>query len=106
MKGSRQVQHNRLRKATRRTRSQVLFRQFWGVTKRSDLVQSLDVSNFPEQYAEIAPDRSTRYALRSAKVTAEYREWPGVDLFAELGPTLGVLDNRKDALIGHRPRGA
>jgi hypothetical protein len=33
-------------------------------------------------------------------VTAEYREWPGVDLFPELGPTLGVLENRKDALIG------
>lgn len=39
---------------TVRQKAQVLFRNFWGVNKRKDLLESLTVERFNDQYHEVS----------------------------------------------------
>jgi len=77
----------------------VRFRHFWGVTKNFDLVESLNGAEFETHYQPAQPDRSNRFSFRPQGVTIGYLSWPGVDGFAELPSSLGILENRRDALI-------
>jgi len=77
----------------------VRFRHFWGVTKNSDLVESLNDPDLEMRYQPAQPERANRYSFRPSQVTPAYLSWPGIDLLPELQPTLGILENRRDALI-------
>lgn len=79
--------------------AEIMFRHFWGVTKRADLVQSLDVKDFDAQYGRVQPERSNRFSFRPQAVTAEYMTWPKLDALSALGPSLGILENRQEVLI-------
>ena len=87
-----------VRRGAGRIKPTIWFRHFWGAAKRADLVESLNAKDFDAQYDLANPAPTNRYSFRPHEVTAGYLTWPGVDEFAELGPTLGILENRKDAL--------
>jgi hypothetical protein len=80
------------------TKSTVRYRDFWGVTKRADLVDSLKDKNFSSRYETVHPTQNNRFSFRPSKVTTQYLSWPGIDALAEF-VSLGILENRKDALI-------
>jgi len=85
------------------TRSQIspktLFRNFWGISKRNDLLNSLHVENFGRDYRPSAPTKSNRYSFRPEVVTREYMSWPSIEDLCVFAPTLGILENREEALI-------
>lgn len=86
------------RKEKRAAKPAVRYRDFWGVTKRADLVDSLKATEFFSQYELVCPTQNNRFSFRPSKVTTQYISWPGIDALAEF-VSLGILENRKDALI-------
>jgi hypothetical protein len=87
-----------VRKGSRSSQPSVRFRHFWGVTKRADLLASLNVKDFDSHYEAVYPDKSNRFSFRPSNVASYYLTWPNIDLLAEF-VSLGILENRKDALI-------
>ncbi|MBW4493777.1 MAG: N-6 DNA methylase [Oscillatoria princeps RMCB-10] len=88
-----------VRQENRSQQPTVRFRHFWGVTKRSDLLESLTAKNFDAQYQPVNPDKSNRYSFRPSDVASAYLEWPKlVELCAE-PPMNGLFEKRGGALI-------
>jgi hypothetical protein len=87
------------RKAARAQAPVVRYREFWGVTKRADLIGSLGEAPFGKAYAEVQPAQENRFSFRPAKVVGHYMSWPKlVDLCAER-PSNGLMEKRGGALI-------
>ena len=84
---------------TRRGDAQVRFRQYWGTTKRADLLASLDTKDFDAQYESATPNKPNWHSFRPGKVSPEFAAWPNLDDLRGLPPSLGILDNRQEALI-------
>ncbi|MBM4272893.1 MAG: DNA methyltransferase [Deltaproteobacteria bacterium] len=88
-----------VRKASRDEKPAVRFRQFWGITKRADLVESLKAPDFEGQYEAVYPDGTNWLSFRAMEVAAHYLGWPKiVDLCSEL-PISGLQEMRHSALI-------
>jgi hypothetical protein len=87
------------RNARRLAITEVKFRHFWGKTKRADLLRSLAVPHFDSEYQQSVADEANRFSFRPQTVTAEYKGWPSLDSLAQFGPSLGILENREEALI-------
>jgi hypothetical protein len=76
----------------------VLFRHFWGVTKRADLLASLRVTRFDSQYEAAAAEQGNRFSFVPQTAGAEYGRWPKLsDLWAEASN--GLMEKRRGALI-------
>lgn len=67
--------------------------------RRGQLVMSLQSADSYKHYLKAAPDISNRFSFRPSLVTPEYKSWPTVDLLAIFKPSLGILENRKEALV-------
>ncbi|MBI3665336.1 MAG: N-6 DNA methylase [Acidobacteria bacterium] len=80
-------------------RGRVRFRQFWGVTKRADLLESLQAKNFDGQYERAKPDKENRFSFRPSVVAAEYQKWPRVVDLCAIPPSNGLMEKRGGALI-------
>jgi hypothetical protein len=87
------------RAETRAQQAQVLFREFWGVSKRADLVESLKASDFDGQYEPASPEKANRYSFRPSKVSAEYSKWPKIIDLCAMPPGNGLMEKRGGALI-------
>jgi hypothetical protein len=88
-----------VRKAERDAQPTVRAREFWGVRKREDLLDSLDTENSVAQYAPSYPDSTNRYTFRKSNVGAHYLAWAKLtDLCAEQ-PSNGLMEKRGSALI-------
>jgi hypothetical protein len=84
---------------TRERDTRVRFRHFWGTTKRADLIASLDTKDFDAQYESATPNKANWHSFRPGKVSPEFAAWPNLNDLRGLPPTLGILDNRQEALI-------
>ena len=88
-----------VRQEQRRDAPTILFRHFWGVTKRADLLESLKAQAFEVQYQPVSPDLTNRFTFRPSEVAGRYQEWPKlVDLCKEI-PISGLQEMRHNALI-------
>ena len=88
-----------VRKHRRNKQPAIHFRHFWGVTKRSDLLESLKFKSFEGQFDVCKPDKSNRYTFRPSAVVGSYLKWPKlIDLCLEL-PLQGMDEDRGNALI-------
>ncbi|HEY0077851.1 MAG TPA: type ISP restriction/modification enzyme [Pyrinomonadaceae bacterium] len=89
-----------VRKQRRDEQPTVRFRQFWGITKRPDLLASLDADNHnAPQYEIAAPDKSNRFSFRISSVSAQYKEWPKLVELCGQEPISGLQEMRKGALM-------
>lgn len=86
-----------VRKEERGKSPMVRFRQFWGATKRSDLLESLNVEDFNSKYAIVSPNESHRFSFRPSAVNEGYDSWPDISSLSEIKPLLGLNDNRGQA---------
>jgi hypothetical protein len=77
----------------------VKFRDFWGGSKRSELLESLKVKNFDAQYGNSIPGKYNRYSFRPSDVASEYRKWPRASELCALAPQNGLMEKRGGALI-------
>ena len=87
-----------MRAEMRAEHANVVFREFWGTSKRADLIDSLKFLDFDERYQTANPDKSNRYSFRPSKVTAEYSSWPKVPELAQRNFN-GPVERRGLALI-------
>ncbi len=79
-------------------KSTVRFRHFWGVTKRADLLRSLDDDQLDRQYELASPERDNHFSFRPSRVSEAYRTWPTVADLSGIQPMLGLNENRAGAL--------
>jgi hypothetical protein len=77
----------------------VRFRHFWGVTKNSDLLESLNDPDFEARYQPAQPDKANRYSFRPEAVQRDYRLWPKLPQLCSFSPTNGLMEKRAEALI-------
>jgi hypothetical protein len=89
-----------VRKVSRSAQPVVRFRQFWGVTKRTDLLASLNAQDFNVQYDSAYPDESNRFSFRPSDVASHYLAWPRLVDIAARQPFAGMSEDRRKALIG------
>ncbi len=88
-----------VRKPTRQKKPSVRFRHFWGVTKRTDLLESLKAKNIDAAYTLAEPRPENRFSFRPEDVAAHYTEWPKMVDLCEAAPSNGLMEKRGGALI-------
>jgi hypothetical protein len=77
----------------------VRFREFWGKTKREQLLKTLHTKEFNAQYDYPTPNPQNKYSFRPGKVTADYYKWPKLTQLAAIEPFNGPVERRGFALI-------
>ena len=77
----------------------VRYREFWGRNKRADLLGGVDAAHVGSNWQLLEPAPYCRHSLRPSTVADDYRSWPFLDDLAAFKPSLGILENRKQALI-------
>ena len=88
-----------VRRAERAARAQVRYRDFWGVTKREDLLNSLSAKDLDAEYKISDPQPFNKYSFRPGKVGPEYLAWPKLPDFAADQPINGLMEKRGGGLI-------
>src|SRR5262249_4294820 len=88
-----------VRRGERAKAPKVLYRDFWGVTKRADLLASLKAGTFGSDYQAAQPQQANRYSFRPLKVGLEYLEWPMLVDLSATAPSNGLMEKRGGALI-------
>ena len=77
---------------------QVLYRDWWGVTKRDDLLKSLEETDRDTHYVGINPTIGNRLSFRPSDVGSAYASWPTLPELSEIRSD-GVFEKRAGALI-------
>jgi hypothetical protein len=67
--------------------------------RRAKLLESLTDPHRDAHYLPAQPTPSNRFSFRPQVVTPSYKSWPALDDFPEVSPSLGILENRQEALI-------
>jgi hypothetical protein len=88
-----------VRKPQRDPKPTVRFRQFWGVTKRADLLASASTANLDSQYQITHPDVRNRLSFQYSGSGIEYLSWPSVADLSQEPPFRAFIEARRGALI-------
>ena len=88
-----------VRKAARGEKPSIRYRDFWGGTKRADLLESLKAPKFGVNYKSPNPTKDNRFSFRPDMVSDEYRRWPRVVELREEAPISGLQEMRHGALM-------
>ncbi len=88
-----------VRKVPHRAVANVRYREFWGATKRADLLDSLDEADLNASYQKANPAASNRYSFRPSRVSKQYYGWPRVTELCAVPPSNGLMEKRGGALI-------
>lgn len=75
------------------------YREFWGTGKRAELEADGTGNDLNIKYETVTPMKANRYSFRPSAVSDDYYAWPKVGELAEFKPSLGILENRRNALI-------
>jgi hypothetical protein len=75
------------------------FREFWGTSKRQDLIDSLSAKDFDRRYKPANPEKSNRYSFRPSKSSKQYSSWPKLIELCAMPPLNGLMEKRGGALI-------
>lgn len=88
-----------VRKLKRDSAPVVNYREFWGTKKREELVESLSVSLFDDEYKIANPEHFNRFSFRPSVVAGDYRTWPTLKDIAAVPPENGLMEKRGGGLI-------
>ena len=88
-----------VRKQKRGERKTVRYRDFWGVSKRTDVLKSLTAKIFAGNYKQVVPHKENRFSYRPLKVASEYMAWPSMEDLSGASPFNGPIERRGLALI-------
>ncbi|MDP3940065.1 MAG: N-6 DNA methylase, partial [Deltaproteobacteria bacterium] len=88
-----------VRGAADRKKYSVRFRNFWGASKRRDLLESLQTANFEACYEHASPRESNRFSFRPQNVSDQYMGWPRLVELSLESPSNGLMEKRGGALI-------
>ncbi|MCX7824491.1 MAG: N-6 DNA methylase [Verrucomicrobiae bacterium] len=93
-----------VRKLKRAKAPKVLYRDFWGVTKRADLLESLDDRRFDQQYRCVEPADEDRFTFQPSRVSKRYLKWPKLTELCAEPPSNGLMEKRGGALMDTDPK--
>lgn len=79
--------------------AEVRHRQFWGTSKRDDLVESLSTSMLDDGYDVAVPTSENRYNFRPLGPGSSYDDWPDLIGLAEAEPFSGLAEMRRGSLV-------
>jgi predicted helicase len=79
--------------------SSVHYREFWGVRKREDLVESLQDTALESRYANAAPTPKNRFSFEPSEVGTDYLSWPMVTDLSHTPLFQGLDEDRANSLI-------
>jgi hypothetical protein len=88
-----------VRQPNRAKDTQVYFRQFWGVNKRAELLESLKAKNFTKQYERVEPTEENRLSFCPMEAAGDYQRWPRLTELCAEAPSNGLMEKRGGALI-------
>jgi hypothetical protein len=88
-----------VRQPKRGKKPRVFFRQFWGVNKRAEILESLKAKNFARHYEKVAPEQNNRFTFRPQTVAVAYLSWPKLHELCENQPLQGMDEDRANSLI-------
>ena len=88
-----------VRKITRQKTPTVRFRQFWGESKRTELLQSVNAKTINAAYTVVHPQPTNRLSFRPEEVSEAYDRWPSLASLCATEPTSGLQEMRREALI-------
>jgi hypothetical protein len=91
-----------VRKGRRERKAVVRFRDFWGATKRQDLLASLAGRNINTAYTRAEPSKENRYSFRPENVSPEYTGWAKIPELSAVPPFNGPVERRGNSLIAIR----
>jgi hypothetical protein len=77
----------------------VRHREFWGVNKRRELLDSLDAEDINAEYDFVNSEISNRYSFRPSDVAGGYQKWPKVSELGEQELLQGMDEDRANALV-------
>ncbi len=77
----------------------VKFRNWWGATKREDLLASLHKTNPKSAFTVSQPSDKNRFSLRPGESGTDYATWPTIAELASKGDFNGPYDARDEALF-------
>ncbi|HMS39658.1 MAG TPA: N-6 DNA methylase [Pyrinomonadaceae bacterium] len=86
-----------LRKENHGETCEVNFREFWGVNKREELLESLE--NDLHAHTHAKPEKFNRFSLRPSNVSDAYQSWTRLNDLCEIPPFNGSVERRGFALI-------
>lgn len=79
----------------------VRFRQFWGSSKRAELLESLSKKRFSTQYETAQPEKSNRFSFTALEVGSNYMRWPRIVELCAIPPSNGLMEKRAGALMDY-----
>jgi hypothetical protein len=88
-----------VRKPVRSKTPTVRFRQFWGASKRADLLNSLGARKFNAAYLQTAHSPDNRFSFGAENVSEQYRLWPKLPELSAVVPFNGPVERRGSSLI-------
>ena len=88
-----------VRKPERQKKPTVRFRQFWGVDKRKELLESARRKGLDRAYTRANPTRENKFSFVPENVAAHYREWPALNELCAVAPFNGPVERRGGALV-------
>ena len=88
-----------IRKKIRMAEAITRFRHFWGIAKRSDLLESLKAPDLNVEYQSVYPKERNRFSFRPGIVSTDYLEWPKLVDLSSISSYPGMDEDRKFALI-------
>lgn len=77
----------------------VRLRQFWGQTKRADLLASLNESDPGKEYVRAQPNKANRLSFKPQQASVDYLSWPRLTDLSGHEPIYGLNENRRGAMI-------
>jgi len=88
-----------VRKQLRSEKQLLRYQDFWGDTKRADLLNSLNGQDLNASYKFLTPEAIDRYLFRPLSGFRGYMSWPSVQDFAEQQPFPAFMESRRGAFI-------
>ncbi|QQV79493.1 N-6 DNA methylase (plasmid) [Sphingomonas aliaeris] len=79
--------------------AEVRYRQFWGSSKREELLATLDDGDLDAGFEVTAPTPANRYNFRPLGPASAYDNWPDFLALAEAEPFSGLAEMRRGGLI-------
>jgi hypothetical protein len=88
-----------VRKEQRDESCVVRMQNFWGATKRKDLLESLTAADIESKYKIAFPAKHNRFSFRPSDIGSVYLKWPLLTEFCKEPPISGLQEMRKGGLI-------
>jgi hypothetical protein len=87
-----------VRTSPRRQAPTVCYRDFWGISKRQDLLESLAGGINPD-YLTALPSSENKFSFRPSKASHQYLAWPTIAELAMRDPINGPIERRGNSMI-------